>query len=431
MKIVHFSTEDIRGGAAKGAYRLHQAIRHAGHFSQMAVRRKWSHDPDVHRAGYNPWRTTWRRLRRRLPGLRPDRASFTFNHDLDQGIDLAPLLARLPTEVDLVCLHWVTDFLTTRDIHRLAHWFNAPLAWVLMDQEPVTGGCHYAFGCQRFQQQCGHCPLLAHSGPRDRSHVVWQNKRRWLSDLPIVFVAGNRWAAQRVAESSLFGGHRVASIPLAIDIDTFRPSDRRAARSRLGLPNNKRLVFFGATDLTEPRKGGAVLVEALHHLAARLRDPRWRLAPEEVALVVAGRQSQRLLDGVPLAWHDLGFLDGDEALAAAYQAADVFVCPSLEDAGPLMLSEAMLCGTPVVAFPTGGAPDLIDSGATGYLAAPRDPADFAHGILTVLASQQPGELAKAARRRAAERHAPHRVAQQYLELATTLRHQPAGLRRCA
>ncbi|MFC1760092.1 glycosyltransferase, partial [Candidatus Neomarinimicrobiota bacterium] len=74
----------------------------------------------------------------------------------------------------------------------------------------------------------------------------------------------------------------------------------------------------------------------------------------------------------------------NERLASAFQAADLFVCPSIEDAGPMMINQSIMCGTPVVSFKMGVALDLIHTGITGYRATLRDINDMATGIKYIL-----------------------------------------------
>ena len=80
----------------------------------------------------------------------------------------------------------------------------------------------------------------------------------------------------------------------------------------------------------------------------------------------------------------LGYLQGDALLASAYVASDLFVCPSVEESGPMMINESIMCGTPVVSFDMGVAPDLVHSGKTGYRAELKSSADLARGIRQVL-----------------------------------------------
>ena len=86
--------------------------------------------------------------------------------------------------------------------------------------------------------------------------------------------------------------------------------------------------------------------------------------------------------------HFLGRLSNIDSIVACYNSADLFIAPSLEDNLPNTIVESISCGTPVVAFNTGGIPDIIDHKQNGYLAAYKDELDLVNGIEWVLT--QPG-----------------------------------------
>lgn len=178
-------------------------------------------------------------------------------------------------------------------------------------------------------------------------------------------------------------------------------------------------MFCGAYSLDDERKGMALLSEALRRV--RAARPSGRVADgSPILLLVAGMNGAGLEGSLPFESRFTGWIRDDRMLALAYQAADVFACPSIHDAGPMMIPESMLCGTPVVAFETGGAPDLIASGDNGYLARLRDPEDFARGLLAVLESENPEALATSARAAAVSVHAPAKVVGEYEQLFTEL-----------
>jgi glycosyltransferase involved in cell wall biosynthesis len=164
---------------------------------------------------------------------------------------------------------------------------------------------------------------------------------------------------------------------------------QEAARRRFDLPPGRKIVFFGAQSLKDRRKGLSYLAEALH----RVRNRR-EIDPDSVMLITSGRERdvwEYLGDGFP--HRHLGFLDDEITLAAAYQAADLFVCPSIEDSGPMMINEAIMCGTPVVSFAMGVAQDLVHTGKTGYRAELRNSEDLAHGMATILKLDAAGSAA--------------------------------------
>lgn len=421
MRILHFATHDTAGGAAKASYRLHSALREAGHSSRMIVRVKDSDDADVEQVATRPLLSGYRRVRRRIAAYRGRLPQSKFNFDVSPEIDTRQLFSHERGAVDIICLHWITELLTTRLIRQLYEHYRCPVVWTLVDQEAVTGGCHYSLGCDGFTKMCGQCPQLNSSRERDRSRLVWTRKREHLRSLPLVFVAPTDWVSRKIRESSLFGEHRIELIPLPIDTNLFRPFEQRVARDLLQVPPDKKVIFFGATYLEEPRKGMAYLVEALQQLRSMLNDADAPLREDDIFLLIAGSNGQKILNMLPFAGRATGQLQDELSLALAYQSADVFVCPSTEDAGPMMIPEALLCGTPVVAFDAGGAPDLVETMKTGYLAHQKDSADLANGMRALLSLDCLSAIGQRAREAAALSHTPALVAERYTRLYCSLR----------
>jgi len=428
MNIAHFSTEDISGGAAKAAYRLHSALREQGRNSWMVVRNKKSDDDHVYQVQPLPSplrHTMLNRLKERVPvlGEKTPRANYTYNFDLEPDINQRALFTILtadkPGSIDIICLHWVSRLLNARLIRRLYDHYQCPIVWTLADQDPLTGGCHYSFGCEGFTKECGCCPHLDSNDPNDHSHQTWLRKRRYFSGVPICLVAPTRWVMKRVRQSSLFGDHRVELIPYPIDTSIFRPFNQRVARDLLHLPFDKKILFFGATYLEDRRKGMKQLIEALNRLAEMVESENI-IKSDDLFLLVAGLNSKWLMSQLPFAGKYTGHFNDEITLALAYQSADLFVCPSIEDAGPMMVPEAMLCGTPVAAFDGTGAPDLVETFKTGYLAAKADAHDLARGIYALLTSGSLEAMRTAAREVAAKTHAPSSAAARHAELYQSL-----------
>ena len=90
------------------------------------------------------------------------------------------------------------------------------------------------------------------------------------------------------------------------------------------------------------------------------------------------------------------------------------VIPSRQDNLPKVGLEAHACGTPVVAFNTGGLPDIVADKITGALAQPFDPASLAECIRWVVSTpQRISSLGKNARLRSEQLWSPSVVAAQY------------------
>ena len=381
----------------------------------MLVRDRASVDPAVEAVPLAPAAVrAARTVRRHLPvvGGALAQPSYTYDRDLVPDIRTSVLFDRAAA-ADVVTLHWAAGLLTVSLTAQIVARTGRPLVWSVVDQGPVTGGCHYSFGCERYTTHCGPCPQLRVPFRFDHSHVVFRRKRRRLSPLPITFVAPTSQVETWLRQSALFSGHRVERIPLPLDASLYTPERRARARTALQIPADTLVVFAGATHLDDPRKGIPHLIEALHLLS---RGP----VGQRIHLLVAGAESGRLLDLSRLPGVALGLVDEEDALADAYAAADVFACSSTEEAGPMMIPEAMLCGTPVAAFATGGAPDIIREGVTGALAPVGDAAGLARAIELVLEHPDPDAMRASARATAVALHDSRTVAAAYVDLYGSL-----------
>ena len=245
----------------------------------------------------------------------------------------------------------------------------------------------------------------------DLSHWLFERKAANWKGLDLTIAAPSRWMAECVRSSRLFGGCRTEVIPTGVDLTTFRPVERTAARAALGLPQDKQLILFGALNATsDTRKGVQLLTQALESLSHGSSSKNYHavIFGDDVP-AGPGRSS------IPCT--HLGYFGDDSRLASLYSAADMVVMPSLEDNLPNVAIEAIACGTPVVGFDATGMPDIVDHLQNGYLAKAFDPEDLARGIEWVLADpQRLQDLSGAARRKAESTFSLDRQAVRYMEL---------------
>jgi glycosyltransferase involved in cell wall biosynthesis len=179
----------------------------------------------------------------------------------------------------------------------------------------------------------------------------------------------------------------------------------------LSLPTDKKLILFGSLAGTvEQRKGFTQLQKAIGQLVATSNS-------RDMELVVFGASRPAVAPEFGMETRYVGKLHDDIGLTLLYNAADVFVLPSLQDNLPNTVMEALACGTPCVAFDIGGVPDMIEHQANGYLAVPYEPSDLAAGIAWVLRDQDRWQaLSRNARIKVEREFALHKVARRYAEL---------------
>lgn len=405
MKILMVNALDITGGAARAAYRLHRALLAENVDSQMLVQSKASDDYTV----IGPAT----KIQKGLGKLRPtldtlpvypykQRSKTLFS---PAWVPFSGVVDRINAlQPDVVHLHWMAGgMMRIEEITRI----KAPIVWSLHDMWPFTGGCHYDENCGAFRQRCGDCKVLQSAQSKDLSHRVYQRKQTaFQKKQDITLVGLSRWLATEAAASSLFKADQVVTLPNPIDTRVFAPFDQAAARRLLNLPQDKKLILFGAMGATsDPRKGYTQLCQALYQLQTK-----------DAELVVFGASQPKKGDDFSQKAHYLGRLHDDVTLRVLYSAADVMVVPSIQEAFGQTASEAMACGTPVVAFGATGLLDIVDHKDNGYLASPFSVKDLAEGIDWILRHEDYGSLSSSARNKIFSSFSYEVVAKKYIYL---------------
>lgn len=408
IRVVHLIGGSITGGAARGAYWLHQGLREIGVASSVLTDSTDAvADPDVAYARWAPERlsrrakaTAAQHLERLHLSLHRRRQPTVFTLGL-MGMDLARF--SVVRAADVLHLHWIgSGFVGPTAIGRL----GKPVVWTLRDMWPITGGCHHAMGCDRFSAGCGRCPQLRSRWTHDATWWMARHKRRGYPR-QTTFVALSSWLADEARRSYVAAGKEIVTIGNGIDCQEFRPADRGAARRAIGVASSPvKTVLAGAQNAEDCYKGFDLLLEALD-----------RLDRAAYRIVVFGRGGAERLAALGFDVRDLGFLATNTALRDAYSAADVFVAPSRVEAFGKTMTEAMACGCPVVCFDATGPRDIVDHRVNGYRAAPFDPADLAAGIEWVCAdSERRKALGAAAREKVITSFEQRVIARRYAAL---------------
>jgi len=391
MKILHLSKMDTGGGAADGFVRIHQALLGQGVESVAYVLKQKRRDvPMVAAKGLlNPWQKLVWGLGRAFAkvkrfGVKP---VGVYDFDAEANFPAEPIIRHArarSVKWDLVLVHWSGGFVRPETVREIAQALGARVALWQVDMAHATGGCHSNLGCQKYQTGCGACPLLSSSDPQDISSVQAARRAQLWKELDVAILAPSGWSARQAKESFTLGGRELRTFPIPLDLAVLRPADMLSARQALGLPIEGRIVLVRALDPGLVYKGFGLFLEALK-----------QLDDQGVALHVAVIGDRGFLPGGfrHVTFTELGPQRGDAALARAYQAADFFVSPSTNETGPMMAGEAMACGRPLIAYPIGIAPDLVDQGRNGTLVEPVGDAAALAAAIRAYAEMPAAELA--------------------------------------
>ncbi|NIK72700.1 glycosyltransferase involved in cell wall biosynthesis [Thermonema lapsum] len=370
MKILHVNTYDT-GGAANACLRLHMGLRSLGVKSKVLLKHNTRQIEATH--AYNPPEASWdKKIKNKLLRIGRELKLLSWIPHYErraialekyrEGLELISYpfsntditTSALYQEADIIHLHWVANFLDWKSFFRKN---TKPVVWTLHDQNPFLGIEHYA---ERFQgMDSNGKPIPRVYAPQEQAEEqkMQEYKQQMLAQAKsdLLIVSPSVWMMREAQNSKLFGKYRSRHIPNGFPTNIFKPLDKNFCREVLGLPKDRKVLLFVSDSLENKRKGFAFLKAAL----SNGKEDDWTLCAVGRKHALTFSSSSELIE--------LGAIHDERLMAMVYAAADVFVIPSLEDNLPNTMIESLLCGTPVIAFPTGGIVEVVQDGQNGWL----------------------------------------------------------------
>lgn len=387
MKILLINFIDVGGGAAMAAVRLVTALNEHGIYARLGVAEKKSSSPYVFVLPKKKYSLVVRFARKLLNFIKNFFHSLTkrlphpFSFRTSNGI-LHSTNFHSETDInwinnsdfDVVNLHWICGIICNKDISKI----KKPIVWTMHDSWPCCGAEHHPNIAENDTRW--HDGYFRQNKPKstkgiDLCRKVWNQKKKYLSNKNIVFIAPSTWEHDILKSSSLFGYCECKIIPNIIDHSIFYQKDKETVRKLLGIPRNKTVLGFGAAyacDIDNPKsmKGSYYLIEALQKLKN----------PEKYFLVIFGPAGNAFTSKISIPFFASGYISNPNILACLYSACDCIINPSLIENLPTVCLESISCGVPVVAFDVGGTRDIIVHKQTGFLVTPYKIDELEEGI---------------------------------------------------
>lgn len=384
--VLQIGTYYGKGGAARAMQRLHRGLIRRGHASQIVSRERPATDSII---SIKPLDTERDRKEHFLSSaiqrfyIDSNRTAlsntlFTF---YQPGLDLTCL--EIAHSADIIHLHWIIDEMTPQMVKQLMS-LKRPIVWTLHDQWAFTGGCHYSAGCMAYCSNCESCPQLDRD-PLKITETLLKDKKELFDNPLLTIVTPSQWMADCAAKSTVFRNHRIEVIPNGLDPSVFSPMPKAYAKKMFGINERSKTILFCAFAGDEKRKGFSDIKAAIGYAMSNFEFRR-KVEKSEFELLFLGG-SEQTFDQTELPVKNLGLFDSDSEIAMAYAAADLFVLPSLEDNFPNTMLEAMSCGTPIIAYSTGGIPEAIIDGDNGLIVPTGDYRKLGDAIFSLMENE--------------------------------------------
>lgn len=415
-KVLLLSTGDAVGGAYELMYRMASALNgHCEHVC-LAVKTKHYTDPFVKKVNVIPQRRSilqriTHSLKSRLHLAPMELASvarreyvFFYEEEEEQVfVSANDLLRKIGFTPDIIFVGLTTGFINTNEIAHLQDLTGAKIVYVMLDVYPITGGCHVLFNCTEYKRSCVQCPAVSDTVLNKKPSEQFNSKKQAYARMKPLFIGATGLVSRVLGESVLSCDAPIIPVNSCVPTAIFNTNSRGFAKQFWNLPKGKKIILAGADNVRDPRKGRRYFIDALKILENKHSDV---LSNVVVVLVGNHNTADAETKQIPVATQYIDYIRDMRLLSLLYQASDVYVMSSVEEGGPMMVPEAMLCGTLIVGFQTGFLEneDIIQSGKNGFripIADVGKMADSLHKIL-LMSDSEISYMANNARQKAME-----------------------------
>ena len=250
---------------------------------------------------------------------------------------------------DIIHLHNIHGYyLNYRILFEYLQGLSIPVVWTLHDFWAVTGHCGHFIqaNCNKWKTGCYDCPQSKTEYPTslfsDRSKNNYLEKRELFTSLKnLSIVTVSQWVKNMIDES-FFKDIPSQVIYNGLDLNIFQPT-KSSLKNKLGIPDDKPIVLGVASVWAEHR--------GLKHFVELSKDNTYQI------VLIGIKDNQR--ESLPSNIITIPRTSDQKELAEYYSIADVYANATYLETLSMTNIEAQACGTPVVTFRSGGAPETV------------------------------------------------------------------------
>lgn len=364
IKVLHVNYSDIKGGAAIGVNRFHQALLKSGVDSKILVCEKNTVDNNIlgptstFDTLFNQFKISCSRFVKRKLISTSNKETFSFNFFNTRILDKINKY-----NADVVHLHWIgNEMISISQLKKI----NKPIVWSFWDMWPICGAEHHSHD-QRYIEGYNKLNRPTNEQGIDLNRFVWNYKKKNF-DFNYTVTTPSKWFYEVVEKSNLHKKKELIHLPLNIDTTQWKPRNIEYSKDFFNLNNEKKILLFGSATSTNERKGFNFLIKLF-------KEKKFN----NCKLLIFGEKPKNL-DQLNIDYTYVGRIKDIYSLNMLYSLSDILLMPSKIELFGQIGMEANACGTPCVIFENTGATDYVRHLKTGYISKHLDLDDYAHGI---------------------------------------------------
>ena len=347
MKILHIVGGSENGGAFKGAYILHKALKNLGVDSKILNDQIISDKTLINYDGENIININ-RSIEKQILSkifvnleklikfivLPSKRSTFTFGLI---GYDISKI--KEVKNADIIHIHWLKDgFINFKTISKI----NKPVVWTMRDMWPFTGGSHYTMEFEKYEKN-----LL--------SKKIQKIKKKFFKK--INFIAISEWLKIKAENSYVLNNVKIQKIFNNVDLNNFFEIPQEKAKSILKIKTKKKIILFGSHDPQSLRKGWSIFLETIK-----------KINKDKYFLLLFGKfWSADQIQQTGIEFKSLGYIQDINKLNTVYSCSDLFLATSLQEAFGKTWVEAIACNKPVICFKNTSISENIKHKLNGFI----------------------------------------------------------------
>lgn len=232
-----------------------------------------------------------------------------------------------------------------------------PAVITLHDLYFLGGHCVYHFDCQKWKEHCYDCQYLDKPFviKNDDTAFQFEIKKKYIQESNLSVIVASKWMEDKVKESPIWKNKKIYRVPFGIDQNIFKPISINDAKKELNISENSITLMFRADK--NIYKGLDIIKDTLKKLQYK----------NKMTIITVGLKGLLKEFSDTFNILEYSWIKDDYQISKLYQACDIFLMPSKQEAFGMMAIEAMSCEKMVLALEGTSLSDVINAPECGIV----------------------------------------------------------------